>query len=325
MRILHPLQRSLELPVQAPGRVELRCKLSVPDAPVRWFKDGLEVDETDNLLVLAEGAWRCLLIPVSSAEDAGEYICESKDEAVSFDVKVSGQQRPRSKEVLMGLRPAGSFPAWVRGTCSSVVMEPVGAHPPGAGPPSVGARLGLAAEASLGPCCPRTALHHSHATILAELPVRILQPRRPPPIVTVSPGETVTLGCELSRADAPVRWAKEGVRLEAGGSLVLEEEGAYRRLLIPAARAEHSGKYVCSAADDTVTFTVQVSGEQEAGGEPGGGCWVRRPRQPQLCWCWVLQTRWSGSWRGTSCRPTDAAGPWRTWCWRCTSRTPTGR
>ncbi|KAM6258714.1 obscurin-like protein 1 [Spheniscus humboldti] len=181
VRILHPLQRSLELLVQAPGCVELRCELSVPDAPVSWFKDGLEVDETDNLLLLAEGAWRCLLIPRSSAEDAGEYICESKDEAVSFDIKVS------------------------------------------------------------------------------EPPVRILQPRRPPPIVTVSPGETVTLDCELSRVDAPVCWTKEGARLEAGGSLVLEEEGAHRCLLIPAARAEHSGKYVCDATDDTVTFTVQVS------------------------------------------------------------------
>ncbi|NXS68886.1 OBSL1 protein, partial [Pandion haliaetus] len=180
VRILHPLQRSLELPVQAPGCVELRCELSVPDAPVRWFKDGLEVDETDNLLLLVEGAWRCLLIPRSSAEDTGEYICESKDEAISFDVKVS------------------------------------------------------------------------------EPPVRILQPRRPLPVMVVSLGETVTLGCELSRADAPVRWAKEGVRLEAGGSLVLEEEGAHRRLLIPAAQAEHSGKYICHAADDTVTFTVQV-------------------------------------------------------------------
>ncbi|XP_074685032.1 obscurin-like protein 1 isoform X1 [Strix aluco] len=181
VRILHPAQRSLELPVQVPGRVELRCELSVPDAPVRWFKDGLEVDETDNLLLLAEGPWRCLLIPRSSAEDAGEYICESKDEAVSFDVKVS------------------------------------------------------------------------------EPPVRILQPRRPLPVVTVSPGETLTLDCELSRADALVFWAKEGIRLEAGGSLVLEEEGAHRRLVIPTARAEHSGKYICTAADDTMTFTVQVS------------------------------------------------------------------
>ncbi|NXD63698.1 OBSL1 protein, partial [Eolophus roseicapillus] len=180
VRILHPLQRSLELLVQTLERVELRCELSVPDAPVRWFKDGLEVDETDNLLLVVEGAWRCLFIPRSSVEDTGEYICESKDEAISFDVKVS------------------------------------------------------------------------------EPPVRILQPRRPVPVVTVSQGETVTLGCELSRADAHVHWAKEGIRLEAGGSLVLEEEGAHRRLLIPVAQAEHSGKYICDATDDTVAFTVQV-------------------------------------------------------------------
>uniref|UniRef100_A0A8B9FAR8 Obscurin-like protein 1 n=1 Tax=Amazona collaria TaxID=241587 RepID=A0A8B9FAR8_9PSIT len=184
VRILHPLQRSLVLLVQTLERVELRCELSVPDAPVRWFKDGLEVDETDNLLLVVEGAWRCLFIPRSSVEDTGEYICESKDEAISFDVKVH--------------------------------------------------------------------------TIFAEPPVRILQPRRPIPVVTVSQGETVTLGCELSRADARVHWAKEGVRLEAGGSLVLEEEGAHRRLLIPMAQAEHSGKYICDATDDTVTFTVQV-------------------------------------------------------------------
>ncbi|XP_059708905.1 obscurin-like protein 1 isoform X1 [Haemorhous mexicanus] len=180
VRILQPPQRSLELLVQAPGCVELRCELSVPDALVHWFKDGLEVDETDNLLLLVEGAWRCLFIPKSSAEDAGEYICETKDEAVSFDVKVS------------------------------------------------------------------------------EPPVRILQPCRPVPVMMVSPGETVTLCCELSRADTPVCWAKEGVRLEAGGGLVLEEEGVHRRLLIPAAQAEHSGKYTCDTANDTVTFTIQV-------------------------------------------------------------------
>uniref|UniRef100_A0A672UIB6 Obscurin like cytoskeletal adaptor 1 n=1 Tax=Strigops habroptila TaxID=2489341 RepID=A0A672UIB6_STRHB len=185
VRILHPLQRSLELLVQALERVELRCELSVPDAPVRWFKDGLEVDENDNLLLVVEGAWRCLFIPRSSVEDMGEYICESKDEAHT---------------------------------------------------------------------------HHTlhHITILAEPPVSILQPRKPVPVVTVSQGETVTLGCELSRADAHVHWAKEGVRLEAGGSLVLEEEGVHRRLLIPMAQAEHSGKYICDAADDTVTFTVRV-------------------------------------------------------------------
>lgn len=158
-----------------------------------------------------------------------------------------------------------------------MAKKPVGPpEPPSPGPFSAAAGSRGIPRAVLSPCC------FAHSQIVsAEPPVRILQPRRPLPVVTASLGETVVLGCELSRADAPVHWAKEGVRLEAGGSLVLEEEGAHRRLLIPAAQAEHSGKYVCDATDDTVTFAVQVLGEQEAGVEPGEGC--TEPQRYQLC------------------------------------------
>lgn len=155
--------------------------------------------------------------------------------------------------------------------------------------------------------------------------MRILQPCRPVPVMMVSLGETVTLCCELSRADTPVCWAKEGVRLEAGGGLVLEEEGVHHRLLIPAAQAEHSGKYTCATANDTVTFTIQVLGEHEGREEPSVGCWMHKPQRLQLCWCWMLQILWSGSWRRMFCQPTGIARPWRTWCWKCSSHTPMGR
>ncbi|XP_038278473.1 obscurin-like protein 1 [Dermochelys coriacea] len=180
VRILRPQERSLELRALALQCLELRCELSSADAQVCWFKDGLEVDETENLLLRAEGAQRWLIVPQAQAEDAGEYICETRDESVSFDIKVS------------------------------------------------------------------------------EPPVKILQPRRAPPTLKAVLGETVTLACELSRGNVPVQWVKDGTRLEPGGSLILEEEGTHRRLVIPAAGVEHSGKYVCDVADDTRTFTVQV-------------------------------------------------------------------
>nr|XP_032634826.1 obscurin-like protein 1 isoform X1 [Chelonoidis abingdonii] len=180
VRILCPQERSLELRALALQRLELRCELSRADAQVCWFKDGLEVDETENLLLQAEGPQRWLIVLQAQAEDAGEYICETKDESVSFDIRVS------------------------------------------------------------------------------EPPVKILQPWRAPPTLKAIVGETVTLACELSRGNVPVQWVKDGTRLEAGGSLILEEEGAHRRLVIPAAGVEHSGKYVCDVTDDTRTFTVQV-------------------------------------------------------------------
>lgn len=91
VQILHPVERSLEKQVWAYERLELSCEISIPEAPVRWFKDGLEVDETPNLLLQMEGAQRHLVILQASDEDAGEYICETKDESVSFDVMVSGK------------------------------------------------------------------------------------------------------------------------------------------------------------------------------------------------------------------------------------------
>ncbi|XP_048342589.1 obscurin-like protein 1 isoform X3 [Sphaerodactylus townsendi] len=181
VRILLPADCLLEKQVWALERLELSCEVSVPDAPVRWFKDGLEVDETHNLLLQREGAKRLLVILQASAEDAGEYICETKDDSVSFEVRVS------------------------------------------------------------------------------EPPVKIVRPRRAPSVLKVSTGETVTLACVLSHGNAPVRWVKDGVTLEANSGLVLEEEGAQRCLVIPTAGPEHSGKYICNAVDGTMTFTVQVS------------------------------------------------------------------
>ncbi|XP_013918136.1 PREDICTED: obscurin-like protein 1 [Thamnophis sirtalis] len=181
VQILQPVERSLEKQVQEFDRLELSCTVSIPDAPVRWFKDGLEVDETHNLLLHAEGAERCLMILRTSVEDAGEYICETKDESVSFDVMVS------------------------------------------------------------------------------ESPVKIVQPRRTPSVLKASTGDTVALACVLSHGNAPVHWVKDGVRVEANSGLILEEEGARRCLVIPAAGPEHSGKYICHTLDDTMTFTLQVS------------------------------------------------------------------
>uniref|UniRef100_A0A8D0KRT1 Obscurin-like protein 1 n=1 Tax=Strix occidentalis caurina TaxID=311401 RepID=A0A8D0KRT1_STROC len=233
MRILHPAQRSLELLVQVPGRVELRCELSVLDAPVRWFKDGLEVDETDNLLLLAEGPWRCLVIPRSSAEDAGEYICESKDEAVSFDVKVSGCH--------------GVFPRLGEGDWLLRGDEASGCPP--AGSPSTGAHLGLTGGASPGPHCLCVALHNSHA-ILAEPPVRILQPRRPLP--------DLVLEVHLSHAHREVKWYKDGEKLQDTGHVRLEEDGAHRSLVVLGATGRDAGEYLCDTGDDSIVFFVTV-------------------------------------------------------------------
>ena len=75
---------------QAGERVELSCELSCSKAEVCWFRDGLEVDEADGLVLEVDGAHRRLVIPCSCPEDTGEYLCESADDSVTFLLTVEG-------------------------------------------------------------------------------------------------------------------------------------------------------------------------------------------------------------------------------------------
>lgn len=98
-RIVHPAARSLDLQFGTPGRVELRCEVAPAGSQVRWYKDGLEVEASATLQLGAEGPARTLTLPCAQPEDAGEYVCETRDEAVTFNVSLAG----------------GCFlPAWVR-------------------------------------------------------------------------------------------------------------------------------------------------------------------------------------------------------------------
>ncbi|XP_069473049.1 obscurin-like protein 1 isoform X2 [Ambystoma mexicanum] len=181
VKITYPTSRSTELGFLTLEHVELRCELSRANAEVRWFKDGLEVDESENLRLKADGLRRILILLHASLEDSGEYICDAGDDSVSFDV---------------------------------VVTEPA---------------------------------------------VKILYPCKDPPTLKVFAGEPFTLVCELSRANAHVRWRRDGQDIKEDGNVVLSYDGAQRKLATQSAALEHTGKYVCDATDDFRLFVVQVS------------------------------------------------------------------
>uniref|UniRef100_A0A8C8AIR2 Obscurin like cytoskeletal adaptor 1 n=1 Tax=Otus sunia TaxID=257818 RepID=A0A8C8AIR2_9STRI len=79
-------------------------------------------------------------------------------------------------------------------------------------------------------------------------------------------GQRVELWCQLSRPAAPVHWYKDGEEVEADKSLVLEQEGPRHRLVLPCARPQDTGEFVCDAGGDSVFYTVTVAGGCDAGG-----------------------------------------------------------
>lgn len=75
----------------APERLELSCEISQVDAPVRWYKDSLEVEEGSNLILEVDGAQHRLVIPMTTVDDTGEYICDTEDDSVAFLVTIAGK------------------------------------------------------------------------------------------------------------------------------------------------------------------------------------------------------------------------------------------
>uniref|UniRef100_A0A3Q2PPE8 Obscurin like cytoskeletal adaptor 1a n=1 Tax=Fundulus heteroclitus TaxID=8078 RepID=A0A3Q2PPE8_FUNHE len=90
VRILSPSQSEVELTHLTKERLELCCEVSQVDAPVRWYKDNLEVEESPNLILEVDKAKRRLVIPLTTVNDTGEYICDTENDSVAFLVNITG-------------------------------------------------------------------------------------------------------------------------------------------------------------------------------------------------------------------------------------------
>lgn len=81
--------------------VELSCEVSRENAVVRWYKDGVEVEEMENIRVEADGKHRRLIIPSAQIEDSGEFVCDAIDDSVFYYVKVTGEPQKLSFSFLV--------------------------------------------------------------------------------------------------------------------------------------------------------------------------------------------------------------------------------
>lgn len=103
--------------------IHLQCELSRSSGKVQWFKDGQQLEETGNIQLISEGPYRRLSILCSTADDGGEYICETDGDSVFFQLSVTGIEVSHDApvlykrvEVLMCVLPVhqilpyGSFP-----------------------------------------------------------------------------------------------------------------------------------------------------------------------------------------------------------------------
>ncbi|XP_053775086.1 obscurin-like protein 1 isoform X2 [Desmodus rotundus] len=257
--------------------VVLRCELSREDALVRWYKDGLEVEESESLVLESDGPCRRLVLPAAQPEDGGEFVCDAGDDSAFFTVTVTAPPerivRPaaRSLDLQFGapgrvelrceVAPAGSQVRWYK---DGLEVEASDALQLGAEGPARTLTLPHAQPEDAGEYVCET--HDEAVTFnvsLAEPPVQFLAPEAAPAPLCVAPGEPVILSCELSRAVALVFWSHNGRPVQEGEGLELRAEGPRRILCIRAAEPAHAGLYTCQSGEapgaPSLSFTVQVA------------------------------------------------------------------
>nr|XP_058911158.1 obscurin-like protein 1 isoform X6 [Kogia breviceps] len=257
--------------------VVLMCELSREDAPVRWYKDGLEVEESEALVLESDGPHRRLVLPAAQPEDGGEFVCDAGDDSAFFTVTVTATPErivhpaARSLDLQFGalgrvelhceVAPAGSQVRWYK---DGLEVEASDALRLDAKGPTRTLTLPHAQPEDAGEyVCETRDEAVTFNVSLAEPPVQFLAPEAAPSPLCVAPGEPLVLSCELSRAGALVFWSHNGRPVQEGDGLELQAEGPRRVLCIRAADPVHAGLYTCQSGAapgaPSLSFTVQVA------------------------------------------------------------------
>ncbi|PNJ36752.1 OBSL1 isoform 9, partial [Pongo abelii] len=255
----------------------LMCELSREDAPVRWYKDGLEVEESEALVLERDGPRCRLVLPAAQPEDGGEFVCDAGDDSAFFTVTVTAPPErivhpaarsldlhfgaPGRVELRCEVAPAGSQVRWYKDGLEVEASDALQLRAEG---PTRTLTLPHAQPEDAGEyVCETRDEAITFNVILAEPPVQFLAPETTPSPLCVAPGEPVVLNCELSRAGAPVVWSHNGRPVQEGEGLELHAEGPRRVLCIQAAGPAHAGLYTCQSGAapgaPSLSFTVQVA------------------------------------------------------------------
>ncbi|XP_069792095.1 obscurin-like protein 1a isoform X2 [Narcine bancroftii] len=251
-------------------RIVLSCELSRPNAEVKWYKDGLEVEGSANIAMVSHGVHRSLIVQSAGTEDSGEYVCDAGDDSIFYDISVREPQATlepteggvRTKylcaeTVVLSCEVSLSDAevTWYKDggelqEMPGMKMEAEGVHRRLVIPHCSKSDSGVYV-------CETTGDSLTFTITVTEPPVSIVS--HSPSELTVMTGAEFVLWCEVSRPGTEVKWRRDGVGLEPNDRCRMEVEGERRRLRVCSATVEDRGTYVCDTADDAAEFKVTVS------------------------------------------------------------------
>ncbi|XP_036965246.1 obscurin-like protein 1 isoform X9 [Acanthopagrus latus] len=250
----------------------LSCELSRADGVVQWYKDGTEMQPSDNVTMQAEGTKRNLTIHSAQLSDTGTYTCRAGDNILMFKVNIREPpvmivfpkedvhlERHVPEEIILSCelsRPNGVV-SWYKD--GQKLQESENIKLKIEGPYRRLKILSSGVEDSGEYVCDTADDSIFFHLNITEPPVRIVSPSQSQMELCQQTSERMVLSCEISRPNAVVRWYRDGLEVEENDNLILEVDGVYRRLIIPETTVKDSAEYVCDTADDSMTFFVNIA------------------------------------------------------------------
>ncbi|XP_016150063.1 obscurin-like protein 1 isoform X4 [Sinocyclocheilus grahami] len=272
VRIVSPSQSQMELCQQTSERMVLSCEISRPNATVRWYRDGLEVEESDSLILEVDGVYRRLIIPKPTVKDSAEYVCDTADDSVTFFVNIAEPPvrfiRPRKMaygvEKLVGdivvlecevSRPNAEV-SWKKDAeeieeNSNITITEDGTSR------QLTIHSTAFEDAGQYICDARDDVMDFLVKI-KDPPLKILRKADIETKRRFVVSDAIVLKCEISRPNGVVSWLKDNEKIEGNEHFICEEEVTFRSLIVLSAELKDSGEYICDAQDDKVVFSVTV-------------------------------------------------------------------
>ncbi|XP_073701466.1 obscurin-like protein 1 [Garra rufa] len=272
VRIVSPSQSQMELCQQTSERMVLSCEISRPNANVRWYRDGLEVEESDSLILEVDGVYRRLIIPKPTVKDSAEYVCDTADDSVTFFVNIAEPPvrfiRPRKMaygvEKLVGdtvvleceVSRQNAEVSWKKDgeeieENSNITITEDGT--------SRQLTIHSAAFEDAGQyVCDARDDVMDFLVKIKDPPLKILRKDDIETKRRFLVSDAIVLKCEISRGNGVVSWLKDNEKIEGNEHFICEEEGTFRSLIVLSAELKDSGEYICDAQDDKVVFSVTV-------------------------------------------------------------------
>ncbi|CAB1426647.1 unnamed protein product [Pleuronectes platessa] len=272
VRIVSPSQSQMELCQQTSERMVLSCEISRPNAAVRWYRDGLEVEENQNLILEVDGVYRRLIIPETTVKDSAEYVCDTADDSMTFFVNIAEPPVRFIRARKMASRvekPAGEtlvLDCEVSRSNAEVIWKKNGEEIEDSRNITI-LDDGVVRQLTIHSLTEKDAGQYvcdakddvmDFNVKVQELPVKILGKTEAKTEKQFLVSDDVILVCELSRSNVSVSWFKDNQLIDDTERYCVEEQGVFRSLVVLNAGLQDSGEYACDAVDDKMLFYITV-------------------------------------------------------------------